>query len=408
MLPNLRKVPGQHGANTLRVHVIDRWNQPALLHQHHNVPPDFAAAVEITRQQSRHFRKLPDASDRVERLDVGQPYFGHVRSERRRRLHRGAKRQHDFRGDALHEKVLGHSDAHSTKICVGCRHIAARMFRDQTERQGDVAHRARQHTRMILRQAERHHALAAHPFVGRLQPDHAAERRRDANRSARVRTRRQRNESRRHRRSRSAARSAGNALRIPRIPNRAKVRIVRGDAIGKLVQPGFADHVGARVVQLAHDGRVIVRHEIREDFRPAGGADAASIDVVLVRDRNAVQRSAVDAAREFVVQYRRASSCRRFRDREERIQARIRVRHPPQRFFRQLANGKFSWRAAPRRFPESSRLRPRGLSTESVSGGSARSSTPERGFQLFQARDHVRQRDLRAQAARRPRPTLSS
>ena len=178
------------------------------------------------------------------------------------------------------------------------------MFRDQAERQCDVAHGARQHARVIERQAQRHHALAAHPFVGRLQSHHAAERRRDANRSARVRTRGERHESRRHRRSRPAARSAGNALRIPRIPNRAEVRIVRGDAIGKLVQPGLADHVGARVIQLAHDRRVIVRHEIREDFRSAGGPHAASENVVLVRDRDAVQRSAVDAAREFVVQCR--------------------------------------------------------------------------------------------------------
>ena len=41
--------------HALRVQVIDGGNQPALFHQHQHVPPEFVAAIEITREQSRNF-----------------------------------------------------------------------------------------------------------------------------------------------------------------------------------------------------------------------------------------------------------------------------------------------------------------------------------------------------------------
>src|SRR5512142_1394307 len=84
----------------------------------------------------------------------------------------------------------------------------------------------------------------------------------------------------------------------------------------------------------------MIGHEILKDPGSAGGPYAASTDIVLVRDWDAVQRTAIDAACEVVVQCSRTRSCRRFRDREERIQARIPVRNTPQRFFGELAHRK--------------------------------------------------------------------
>ena len=169
------------------------------------------------------------------------------------------------------------------------------------QRDGRIAHRTRQRAHVIEREIERHHAVAAHAAAGGLESHGSAERRRDANRAAGIAAHGHENHFRRDRRARSAARSAGDALGIPGIANGAEVRIIRRDAISQLMHAGFADEHRAGRCELFDHGGIAIGNMVEEDDRAAGGAHAARFENVLHGNRNAVQRPAIGALRQFFI-----------------------------------------------------------------------------------------------------------
>ena len=63
-------------------------------------------------------------------------------------------------------------------------------------------------------------------------------------------------------------------------------------AVRELVQIELAEQDRARVLQSARDFGIFGRNAVLEQLARAGGANAGGVDVVLERDRNAVQRPA--------------------------------------------------------------------------------------------------------------------
>ena len=133
----------------------------------------------------------------------------------------------------------------------GRGNITGRVVDHRLERDGGIADRARQRTHVILRETERQHAADIDSAEGRLQTHDAAEGCGHANRSSGIGAGREGHHAGSHGRSRSAARSAGNARQIPGIVNRSKMRVVRGNSVGQLVQAGLADRDRAGFVQAA-------------------------------------------------------------------------------------------------------------------------------------------------------------
>ena len=101
--------------------------------------------------------------------------------------------------------------------------------------------------------------------------------------------RRHRGEPRRHRRRRAAARPAGDARRVPRVPGRARHRVLGRRPHGELVAVRLADDDGPGRGQPLDDGRVVGRDVAGEDARRRGGREPAGADVVLDRDRHPEQ-----------------------------------------------------------------------------------------------------------------------
>ena len=65
-----------------------------------------------------------------------------------------------------------------------------------------------------------------------------------------------------------------------------------GGPVRQLGQHGLGDDDRAAVTQVLRQRRVIRRHQVTERQRAARGADVGGVDVVLQRDRNAVQGTA--------------------------------------------------------------------------------------------------------------------
>ena len=86
------------------------------------------------------------------------------------------------------------------------------------------------------------------------------------------------------------------------IANGPEMRIVGRDPVRQLVQSGFPHHHRARRVELLHHRRIAIGHKIGEDLRARRGANAFGPHQVFVRDRNAMQRPAIDALRELPIQ----------------------------------------------------------------------------------------------------------
>ncbi len=180
---------------------------------------------------------------------------------------------------------------------------------------------------MIQAEPQRLHSARIHESEGWLQPHHAAERRRNPDRSAGVGSGRHVHHLGRHSDSRPSARSARRSLGVMRIPDRAEMWIVRRDPVRQLVQAGLAHHHGARRVQLSHHRRVRLRHKIGEELRSRRGSHAPGPDQILVRDGNAVQRSSIAAACQLRVQFPRPRSrCLRSHGHES-VEPRVELRN---------------------------------------------------------------------------------
>src|SRR5207247_9222461 len=87
-----------------------------------------------------------------------------------------------------------------------------------------------------------------------------------------------------------------NTGKMPGIGGGVKVRVVGGDAVGKLVQVGFAENNSAGLFELGDNGGVVLGNEVLEDLRACRSANILCVNVVLQRNGNAVKRPAVAAA----------------------------------------------------------------------------------------------------------------
>jgi len=105
--------------------------------------------------------------------------------------------------------------------------------------------------------------------------------------------------ARRDRDRRARARAAGNIVGIEWIARHAVGRAHPDQAGGELVEVGLADHDGAGLDQAPHHlGRELGL--IGETRAGGGGRQAGHVDVVLHRERDAVERQRIDLAAPLV------------------------------------------------------------------------------------------------------------
>ena len=126
------------------------------------------------------------------------------------------------------------------------------------------------------------------PVVG-AKTGQAAERRRNTHRAARVRSDAARRKPRGDRYADTATRCTWNAIGRVWIARRAEGGVVVGDAVSEFVQIAFAEHDGAGVEQRLDDHRVALGSVAGKAGRAAGGRIIGGVEIVLERQRHAVQ-----------------------------------------------------------------------------------------------------------------------
>jgi hypothetical protein len=174
-----------------------------------------------------------------------------------------------------------------TRTGIGIGPVRAGQHRQRRKR---VVGREREHRNAIERTAGRHQPGGGDETEARLEPHDVAERRRDAAGSRRVGAERERNEAGRDREPRAAARAARDQARIEQIARDAVGRTHAHQAGRELIEIALADHDGAGALEPRHCGRIHSRL-VHEGRTGRGGGQALDVDVVLDRDRNAVERT---------------------------------------------------------------------------------------------------------------------
>ena len=168
---------------------------------------------------------------------------------------------------------------------------------DRVERDREITDRARERPDVIEARGEQHDTGARDPAVGRLEPQDAAERRRDADRAVRVGAETQRNEARRDRRRGAARRAAGHARGVVRVARRTVVRVLGREAERILVHVETADQHGAGATQSGDRRRVVFRgRPIAVDPRARQRGDTGHVEQVLHGEGHAGERAGIVAA----------------------------------------------------------------------------------------------------------------
>ena len=217
--------------------------------------------------------------------------------------HRGG----DVVTDVVEEVVDGDADSQAGDAAVEARGVVGdgRVERRRVERVGAgdgvqhqraVAHVAGERADVVERPGERRDAALRRPAVGGLEPDGAAERGGDADRSAGVGADPDHARARGERRRRAAARAAGDAADVPRVAGG------RGDRpVGELVGVGLPDHHHARREQvLDHDG-VAVGDVALAHLRARRRRHTGGVAEVLDTEGDPVERAAVAAAGDLLL-----------------------------------------------------------------------------------------------------------
>ena len=181
------------------------------------------------------------------------------------------------------------------------RRVTGRVAGDAVEDGGGVAHRPRDH---VLGHATTP-ALAdvgaeGHAPARRLEPDGSHRAGRVADRTTAVARVREPDDARRHRGRGAAARSADDAVGVPRVARRAeRLRLRRGRET-ELGRVGLAEHHEAGFAEARHE-RAVVRRDpavVAEEPRPAVLRRARELRAeVLQEQRDTAERPRADAAR---------------------------------------------------------------------------------------------------------------
>ena len=162
---------------------------------------------------------------------------------------------------------------------VGALHLA--------QQQGGVGDVAGQWPALVERGGEGDHAVARDRPVGRLQPDDPAERRRLADRAARVGADRPRGQAAGDRRGRAAGGAAGYAIAVPRVSHRPVGGVLVRGAHRELVHVGLAQQPRPGLGEAPDRRRRVGRAIALEDPRSRRGLDPLGAEDVLDGDRHA-------------------------------------------------------------------------------------------------------------------------
>ena len=147
----------------------------------------------------------------------------------------------------------------------------------------------RQDRNAVERTARRHHASRAQEAARRLDADEVIERRRDPAGSCGIGPEREANLPECDRDRRAAARSPAHVVRVERVGDRS-LRGARADEPRReLIEMGLADADRTSLLEPLDDRRRVARC-IGERRASGGRRKAGDVDVVLDRERNAVQR----------------------------------------------------------------------------------------------------------------------
>ena len=157
------------------------------------------------------------------------------------------------------------------------------------QRREGVVDGEREHRYAIERAAGRHEAGGGDQAEARLEADDVAQSGRHAARPGSIGAERERNEAGADRDRRTRARSAGNERGIEQVARRAVGRAHADQAGGELIEIGLADDDGAGPPEPRDAGRVLAR-VVREGRAGGGGRQSRDVDIVLDRDRHAVER----------------------------------------------------------------------------------------------------------------------
>ena len=154
---------------------------------------------------------------------------------------------------------------------------------------------------MVEGPGQRRATVEARAPEGGLEPHHPAQRRRDADRTPRVRAQGRVHHAARHRRRRPAARPARVAGGVAGVRGGAVVGVGRPRPVREFRKPGLAHDDRPRRAQVLHRGRVVAGDVFRKDSRSGGGDRVPHGQEILDRDGNPVQRSAPSAARHLIL-----------------------------------------------------------------------------------------------------------
>ena len=192
------------------------------------------------------------------------------------------------------------------RLVVGHRHLSRRRIArvvagDDPQQARGVPGASRHRSERVRGPGPRHHAVARHAPIGRLEAGHAAQRGRHAHRAAGVGPERPEDHARRDCAARSARRTAGGPLGVPRIAAVSVVLVVAGAAGRELDHVEGAEIERAGAVQTLRRGRGDAGGPFAKNLRSAGGHASGAIEQVLVRERHPVQRSEVIASGDGLV-----------------------------------------------------------------------------------------------------------
>ena len=157
------------------------------------------------------------------------------------------------------------------------------------EQQRRLLHRAGQQTRRVHRPRHRHAARAGHQAPGGTQPDRAAPRGRGPHRPAGVLAEGSRGERGRRRDARARGGAAGLARPVPRVAGLAE-RMRERAAQRELGEVQLPEEDAARRSEPRDHGGVLGRHAVAVQARARGGPYACRVELILHRERHAVER----------------------------------------------------------------------------------------------------------------------
>ena len=170
-------------------------------------------------------------------------------------------------------------------------HMVATTANERIHGKRCIFNAACERTHLIERGAEGDHAITRDHAIGRLHTHHATETGGLADRTTRIRAKRDRCQPRSYRSCRSTRRSTGHALQIPRVARRSEIRCFSRGAESEFVHVELAERQRARCKHAINTGCRIGRNVVLEHMRGAGSMCALHIHVVFEGHWHACKRA---------------------------------------------------------------------------------------------------------------------